>query len=501
MASFNASVQGIILAAGRSTRFKTEGTKLQYTLCGQEMIMFPVKLLNQLDIPTTIVVGHKKELVMSIVNGHNLSGISFIEQKEQQGTGHALKVTQSAWSADHILVINGDMPLVTRDTIENLIQTHLEAFADVSFVKAHNQDPTIRGYGRVIRKGSSVIVKEEKDLPVDAPIICCVNAGIYIFKRSFLEKGIDRLTPSTVTGEWYIPDLINFANDNRYHVETIDAAFDLIRGVNTLKELWEAEYLKRTELISYWMSNGVQFSVAPHIQLDIDVTIGSGTIVGPGALIKKGSRIGRNCRIEAYTSITASTIEENVTILPFSVINESHVAAEAIIGPFAHLRNNVTVGAHSHIGSFVEATKTTIGEYSKAKHLAYLGNAHIGSHVNIGAGTIVCNYNGVNKSETIIKDGAQIGALNALIAPISIGQEAITAAGSSLTENVPDNGFAIARTQQTTKHAYAPILREKLKNKKNLDEVLQKTTSVSPAPAPKVTYEAKPAYKKTNSEL
>ena len=231
------TIQGIVLAAGKSSRFKTDGTKLQYTLCGQEMIMFPIKLLSQLDIPTNIVIGHKKELVMSVVNAYNLPHISFIEQKEQKGTGHALKITQPSWNSDHILVMNGDMPLVSIDIVEQLIETHISLSADVTFVKAHNQDPAIKGYGRIIKKGSSVIIKEERDLPEAALNICCVNAGIYIFKRSYLDIAINHLTSSSVTGEWYITDLINFANAHKYNVETVDAPFDKIRGVNTLKEL------------------------------------------------------------------------------------------------------------------------------------------------------------------------------------------------------------------------------------------------------------------------
>ncbi len=473
------TIQGIVLAAGKSSRFKTDGTKLQYTLCGQEMIMFPVKLLNQLTIPTSIVIGHKKELVMSVVNAYNLPNISFIEQKEQKGTGHALKITQSSWNSDHILVMNGDMPLVSIDIVEQLIDTHLSLSADISFVKAHNQDPMIKGYGRVIKKGSSVTIKEERDLPADALDICCVNAGIYIFKRSFLDIAINHLTSSSVTGEWYITDLINFANAHKYSVETVDAPFDKIRGVNTLKELWEAEYIKRAELIAHWMNNGVQFSAAPHIQIDIDVTIGSGSLIGPGMIIKKGTSIGHNCRLEAYSTITASTIGDNVIILPYSVINESHIEAHATIGPMAHLRGQVHVGEYSHVGSFVEATKTTFGAHSKAKHLAYLGNADIGSQVNIGAGVITANYNGVSKSKTTIKDGAHIGALNALIAPITIGENAITAAGSTITDSIADNGFAIARTYQITKNDYATQLRAKFTAEKE-----QTTPSAPIKPAP-----------------
>ena len=227
------------------------------------------------------------------------------------------------------------------------------------------------------------------------------------------------------------------------------------------------------------MNNGVQFSAAPHIQIDIDVTIGSGSLIGPGIIIKKGTCIGHNCRLEAYSTITASTIGDNVVILPYSVINESCIEAHAIIGPMAHLRGQVHVGEYSHIGCFVEATKTAFGAHSKAKHLAYLGNADIGSHVNIGAGVITANYNGISKSITTIKDGVHIGALNALIAPITIGDNAITAAGSTITDSIPDNGFAIARTYQITKNDYAVQLRTKFKAEK---EKNTPSTPITPAP-------------------
>jgi len=476
--------QGIVLAAGKSSRFKAEESKLLHTLCGQEIILYPLKAFQELCIPTTFVVGHQKEHIIATISANAKDqSVIFIEQSETKGTGHALAITKKYWTADNILVMNGDSPLVSSAILKRLLDHHLETNADISLIKAHNQDPLVRGYGRIIQKGQAICIREEKSLGENATPMCCVNAGIYLFKKKFLDAMIDQLVPDSITGEIYITDLINMANDNRYRVELVEAPFNSIRGINTIKELWEAEFLKRTELISKLMDNGVIFTAAPNTHLEINVNIGYGTIIGPGVMLKKNTTIGRNCHIEAYTSISDSVIGDNVQIFPFCVINGSHIASHAAIGPFAHIRTNTDIGAFSHIGSFVETSKTTMGEHSKAKHLSYLGNAIIGSHVNIGAGTITCNYNGVGKFATTINDYAHIGALNALIAPLEIGEHAMTAAGSTITENVPAHGFAIARERQTTKEYYAPKLKEKFEvleeNKKTKPNVHPKTASKS----------------------
>lgn len=451
-------VQAIVLAAGKSSRFKTGTTKLAYTLCGKEMVLYPLTMLQQLSLPTTMVVGYQKEILKDIVEKAQLT-VTFVEQQEQKGTGHAVTLTKDQWSADHILVMNGDVPLVTAELIQQLIEKHCENNAVVSCIVSHNADPSLTGYGRVITKDGITSIVEAKDFTGDPTATCCVNAGIYMFKRSFLEQYTEQLTPNNNAKELYLTDLIGIASKAGLPLELVYAPFDMTRGINTLKELWTAEHIKRSELIAYWMDRGVQFTAAQTVHLDSDITIGAGTRVEAGVQITAGSHIGENCTIGAHALLHNAVLAAHVTIKPHSMVYDSTVATQAEIGPFAHIRNNSSIGAQSVIGNFVEISRSTVAEKTKIKHLAYAGDAHIGSHVNIGAGTIIANYNGVAKNKTVIEDHVFIGSNNCLIAPVTIAQHAMTAAGSTITEDVPENALAIARARQVNKEGYAHKVR------------------------------------------
>lgn len=452
------NVQAIVLAAGASSRFKTGTTKLAYPICGQEMILYPLRACNSLQIPITIVVGHQKELVQSIVQRH-YSNITFIEQQEQRGTGHAVAMTKQIWSSDHILVMNGDMPLITSELIEAVIHKHHTMQAAITFVTAHTQTEQ-HGYGRVQEHDGHIKIIEERDLQKKmGEESCCINAGLYLFKREILEQYIHQLTTHNDARAFYLTDIIALASKAKLPVIPITAPFDTIRGVNTLKQLWAVEHIKRSELIEYWMEQGVQFH-APHItHIDFDVTIGAGTSIGAAVQIKAGSRIGNNCTIEAGTDIERSIIADHVIIKPYSIIKDSTINTSAQIGPYAHIRNHSIVGTGSIIGNYVEMSASTIATKTKIKHVSYIGNAQIGSHINIGAGTVICNYNGMIKQTTTIEDHAFIGANNSLVAPLTIGNHAITAAGSTITNQVPAHALAIGRSRQINKEGYAQQLR------------------------------------------
>ena len=449
-------IQAIILAAGRSSRFKTGTTKLSFTLCGQEMIVYPVKTLAELTIPTTLVIGYQKEAVQSIIAHHKLM-VTYAEQKQQLGTGSAVAITKSLWHADNILIMNGDMPLVTKEIITSLIEKHTQSQATVSFVTAYNADPSVVGYGRVVQKGSDYQIIEAADFTGNPSEECYINAGIYIFKRAFLEHYCEQLTPHNNKKELYLTDLIAIAKQaNGYRTETVIAPFDYIRGINTLKELWASEHIKRSELISYWMEQGVHFSAAQTTHLDMNVSIGTGTRIESGARILAGSHIGNYCLIDAGSIVANSTLADHVMVKPYSVIKDSMIGTQSEIGPFAHIRSNSTIGSQSVVGNFVEVSQTTIADKTKIKHLSYLGNAHVGSEVNIGAGTIVCNYNGVTKtkSTTIIEDHSLIGSNNSIVAPVKIAHHAVTAAGSTITQDVPEYALALGRARQINKENY-----------------------------------------------
>lgn len=454
------SLQAIVLAAGRSSRFNTEKSKLTYIICGREMIAYNTHLLNELKLPATYVVGYQKEQIIPIIQKIYHGHPSFVEQDKQLGTGHALLCSRSNWSAEHILVMNCDQPLITAELMQNFIDAHIESSADCSFVVSYNSDPGLKGYGNVIKDHTGIKIVETKHSG-ESLYNCLINAGIYIFRRSFLEKEISNLQEASDSGELYLTDLIEKASANNYRVETYNAPFDIIRGVNTLKELWTVEHIKRSSLISYWMDHGVRFSTAQNVHLDLDVTIGSGSYIGAGVLLVKGTKIGSNCWIDAYSFIGNSIIGDNVTVQPHSVINDSTLLSQSNVGPFAHIRANSIIGSRATIGNFVEVNRSSIGNNTKAKHLSYLGDAQIGNQVNIGAGTITCNYDGVQKHTTIIEDEVSIGANNSLVAPITIGKGAYTGAGSTITQSVAAHSLAIARARQITKLNYVKELQAK----------------------------------------
>lgn len=462
------SFQAIILAAGKSSRFNTNLSKLSFTLCGKEMIVYPIELLNSINIPITLVLGHQKEIILNILNKNSLN-IPWIEQKEQLGTGHALGSTAQNWTAENILVMNGDMPLINQEIINNLIEVHIASNASVTFITAHNSDPSITGYGRVIKDNTLTEIVESKDFKGDPSTNCCINAGIYLFKRKFLENNLTKLKTNS-SGEIYITDLIKLASQNKEKVETISAQFDYVRGINTLKELWVAEQIKRSEIINAWMNNGVHFLSPQSVHIDCDVAIGQNSFIGAGVQLFKGTRIGKNCKVDAFSLISNSTIHNSVVINPHSIISDSEVLDNAQIGPFAHIKNQSIIMHDAKIGNFIEITKTVVGQNSKAKHFGYLGNSKIGAQVNIGAGTVICNYNGIEKNETIIKDNAFIGANSSLIAPLIVEQNAMIAAGSVINQDVPKDSLAISRPPQVIKKNYAVKLKEKYKERKDICE-------------------------------
>ncbi len=452
------TLQAIILAAGKSSRFKTAQSKLTFTLCGQALIAYPVHLLASAQIPTTLVVGHQKEEVITALGNYQKT-IAIIEQKEQRGTGHAVACTRESWQSSEILVMNGDMPLVQPETISQLVEQHRRRGAAVSFVTAHHPDPSSGAYGRVITENGSVKIVEARDFTGDVTQNCCINAGIYLFDRIFLEKELTRLEPATTSNELYLTDLIGAASKQGLVVTTLEAPFDSVRGINTLKELWTAEHIKRSELIEKFMEQGVSFA-APHtVHIDHDVTIGANTNIGAGVHLTKGAKIGTGCSIGAFSHIEQSVIADYVTIKSHTIVMQSVIGMHSTVGPFAHLRNQTTIGTQSVIGNFVELSKSSVAQQTKIKHLSYIGNAQVGSHVNVGAGTIVCNYDGFTKHQTVIKDQASIGSLNSLVAPVTIHERALTAAGSTITEDVPADALAIARARQTNKEGYAAYRR------------------------------------------
>lgn len=455
-------VYAVVLAAGKSKRFKTEKSKLLFSICGRPMVLYPIKALASLNIPMTLVLGNQANQIKDMVeaNKENAS-VTYVLQNEQRGTGHALACSQSTWNGDHILIINGDCPLISPGLLNQAIQEHLEKNATITFLTALMLDPS--GYGRVYQEEGAVRIIEEKDCSSEELRISRINVGVYIIRRDFLEENINSITSANAAQEFYLVDLIKIASDQKLPVHTISVPFDDVRGVNTLQELWSVEQIKRSELIRHWMSEGVQFELAQNTHIDIDVKVGSGTFIGTSILLLGSTTIGKNCFIGAFSILENAIIGDNTVIHSHTVIQDSIIGSECNVGPFARLRKHVETKSNVTIGNFVEVKKTTIDERTSVKHLTYLGDATIGRDVNIGAGTITCNYDGTKKHETIIENHAFIGSNNTLIAPVTIGENAFTAAGSTINKDVPSNCLAIARNEQINKDGYAEKIRPKKK--------------------------------------
>lgn len=454
------NLQAIVLAAGKSTSFNTHKTKLAEKICGQEMILYSTKLLESLSIPTTVVIGYQKETVQEIITKHHDNRVNFVVQEEQHGTAHAILCARDSFQEEHILVMNGDVPLIKKETVEKLFAKHIESQATVSFVVAHNEDPSGHFYGRVVKQnGNAIKIVQAREFDGDINDHCCIDAGIYIVTKKFLASHIDEIEKNEASKEFYFTDIIKIASEKQKPITTIQASFDQIRGINNFQELWAAEHIKRSELIKYWMEKGVRFSVAQNVIIDIDVEIGAGSSIGCGAHILRGSKLGTNCVIHEFCSIQASTLEDNVEVYSHCIIKDAHIGSRAKVGPFAHVTENTTIEEDALIGNFVEVKRSIIGKKSKAKHLAYLGDAVVGSNVNIGAGTITCNHDGTKKHPTTIKDGAYIGSNNTLVAPLTIEENAFTAAGSTITMTVPQDALGIGRARQVNKEGYGKKLR------------------------------------------
>ncbi len=457
------NVEAIILAAGRSRRFNTGKAKVLSTICGQAMILYSIKALKALNIPITLVLNKEGKEIRKEIEKTGIKDISFATQLETLGTANAVASTKSAWKEKNILILNGDVPLITTELIKSLYDKHTKENSSLSFLTSFVIDP--QGYGRVIDINGEISILEDEECNNTSQNTNCINAGVYLIKRDFIKKEINNIKKNKVTGEFHLPDIIKIASEKNKTVKKITVPHDNVRGVNTLKDLWLVEQIKRAEIIDYWMKQGVRFELAQNIHIDLDVKIGRGTFIGTGVHLNNKTTIGENSTLNAFSIVDNTTIGNNTYIHSHSVIQDSKIGNNVNLGPFARLRNNVVLNDDSTIGNFVELKNTVIGKNTKAKHLTYLGDTTVGSKVNIGAGTITCNHDGVNKHKTSIKDNAYIGSNSTLIAPVTISKNAYTAAGSTINNTVKEGELAIARAKQINKEGYAHKLRKQTKTK------------------------------------
>jgi bifunctional UDP-N-acetylglucosamine pyrophosphorylase/glucosamine-1-phosphate N-acetyltransferase len=453
----DASVAIVIMAAGKGTRLKSRHPKVLHTIAGKSLLEYVIRAATAV-VPAAdvhIVIGHEAERVRAQVEH---TGVRFVLQAEQRGTGHAIMAARQALTGyDHVLVLSGDVPLIQPETIARLRDFHLQQRAAMTILTAVVPNPF--GYGRVLRKrgtGSDVAaIVEQKSLRGSQEKIREINTGIYGFEVRPLVEHLDKLTTENAHQEYYLTDIASLlVKAKKKVVAQLALSADQTLGVNTRAELAQLDSALRQHKNAELMQAGVTLFQPRTTIIDSAVQIAPDTIIDPYVQILGATRIGSDCHIHSYSVIRDCQIGDNVVIRPGCILTESRIAANAVLGPYAHVRPGSDIGEGAHVGNFVETKKARLGKGSKANHLTYLGDAQIGDNVNVGAGTITCNYDGIHKHTTVIEDGAFIGSDSTLVAPVRVGRGAYVAAASCVTQDVPPQALAIARGQQVNKEGW-----------------------------------------------
>lgn len=437
----------VILAAGKGTRMKSRLPKVLHTLAGRPMISYPIELARRLQArPVIVVLGHQAQAVRGCLEGDDLD---VVLQEPQLGTGHALffaREVMKGYKGD-LLVLCGDMPLLRLETVEGLVAYHREKGAALTVLVGQLEDPS--GYGRVVRGNQGRIVKivEEKDASWREKEIQEVNSGTYCAKAESLFQALESLCCENAQAEYYLTDVVEILSDEGVFGYNVCCEEELL-GVNDRADLAKAEQVFQQRIRFHWMREGVTLLDPESVFIGAEVTLGRDTLLEPQVLLQGRTTVGEGCRIGAGSTIEDSIIGDGVLIKPHCVITQSVIRPGAVVGPFAHLRPGAEIGPEARVGNFVEIKNTRLGKRSKASHLSYLGDAEIGEEVNIGAGTITCNYDGMAKHRTIIGNRVFVGSDTQLIAPVKVGDGAVVGAGSTITEDVPPGALAVARMRQ-----------------------------------------------------
>ena len=439
----------VILAAGKGTRMKSALPKVLHRVGGRPMIDHVLAATAILEPrTTTVVVGHEADTLTDRLAAHKY--LTIVVQEPQLGTGHALLATEHVYrrASGILLLLSGDVPLLSPNTLKKLVNHHVAHAAALTVLTAVL--PSALGYGRVVRTGERIArIVEETDVSPTEQEIREINSGIYAFALDGLFDALHGIATSNAQREYYLPDLVSIYSEAGRRVETVTADnADEIRGINTRLDLEEVNHIVNTNKNEQLMRSGVTIRDRATAYIDPEVQIGQDTIIHPGVSIEGRTTIGASCEIHSGVRIVNSHLGDRVVIHNHCVISDATIADEARIGPFAHLRKHADIRERARVGNFVELKQTVLGAGSKSMHLAYLGDATIGEKVNIGAGTITCNYDGDRKSQTTIEDGAFIGSDTQLLAPVRVGQGAYVGSGTTVRENVPAGALAVSAGKQ-----------------------------------------------------
>ncbi|MDE2180986.1 MAG: bifunctional UDP-N-acetylglucosamine diphosphorylase/glucosamine-1-phosphate N-acetyltransferase GlmU [candidate division NC10 bacterium] len=452
----------VILAAGQGTRMRSKLPKVLHPVAGLPMIAYVVEACRPLQAKRTLVIaGYQADRVREALAGET---VEFISQPDQRGTAHALLQAREALAGFNgdLLVVSGDTPLLTSQTLDGLLRLHRKTRALATVLTAEAPDPT--GYGRVIRSATGELLRivEELEATPQERQVHETNAGVYCFAAQALFKALRAIRPSAVKGELYLPDAIALLRDRDGGVQAYRAPDpDEVRGVNTRAELAEVHRLLWRKAALRLLAEGVTLLDPERAYIGPLVRIGPDSILYPNVTLEGQTVIGEGTTIYSGCRIRDSTIGDDTVILDGCIIQESQIGDGCQVGPYAHLRPLAQLRQHAKVGNFVEVKKSVVGEGSKVPHLSYIGDTTIGERVNVGAGTITCNYDGFTKHQTVIEDDVFVGSNAILVAPVSVGRGAIIAAGSTITEDVPPDALALGRAQQVNKSGSAAVFRSK----------------------------------------
>jgi bifunctional UDP-N-acetylglucosamine pyrophosphorylase/glucosamine-1-phosphate N-acetyltransferase len=446
----------VILAAGKGTRMKSTLAKVLHRLAGVPMIDYVLSTARRLRPQSiSVVVGHQADALKSALV--NQSDLRFVVQEPQLGTGDALRRTEGLLksASGTLVLLSGDVPLLRAETIASLVQHHLSTRAQATVLTAVVEEPM--GYGRIVRSGRMpgssgeqiARIVEEKDASPAERQIREINSGIYAFALEGLFEAVKGLGADNAQKEYYLPDLVSIFRRRGLTVETVVAADSReIQGINSRGELAGLGRIVRQTKASELMAAGVTVEDPSTTYVDRDVTVGADTILHPCVFLEGHTSIGEGCEIHSGARIVNSRLGDRVVVFNHCVITDVTIDSDVSVGPFAHLRNHATIGPRAKVGNFVEMKNTALGAGAKSMHLAYLGDADIGERVNIGAGTITCNYDGVSKHKTTIEEGAFIGSDTQLIAPVTVGKGAYVGTGTTIREDVPPGALAVSAGKQ-----------------------------------------------------
>ncbi|MBL7031663.1 MAG: bifunctional UDP-N-acetylglucosamine diphosphorylase/glucosamine-1-phosphate N-acetyltransferase GlmU [Nitrospira sp.] len=436
----------VILAAGLGKRMKSSVPKVLHEALGMPMLQHTIDAVKKLKpAKTVVVIGNGAQAVKDRVKE---DGLTFVLQKKLLGTGNALLTAKKELKKGTVLVLNGDCPLITARTLKKLLASHKRGRNVLSFLSF--VDGSMSGYGRVFRdeKGRVTGIVEDKHTTAEEKRrFTELNGGVYVMETEILNH-LGRIKKNRSSGEYYLTDIVDIAAKAGKNLNAYDCPQEEIRGVNSRKELHEITEILKRRVVLQLMEKGVTFIDPATSNIHASVSIGRDTVIYPNTYLEGNTRIGRDCTIYPGTRICDSILGDGIIIKDNTLIEESRIRKGASVGPFAHLRPGSDIGCNAKIGNFVEVKKSNIGDGSKASHLSYIGDADVGPNVNIGAGTITCNYDGKEKFKTKIGSGVFIGSDSQLIAPVTIGKDAYVAAGATITRNVPAGGLAISRVRQ-----------------------------------------------------